>query len=841
MYKLKIDWFNQANDTLRVSLVEGEDSRHTGKVVRGSFMSESKREAAAKELGCGVTAEMLLDAIVQFRRDGKNEIEVKEIAPPETPTEQVAVREPIRFLVRETTAPTSRGTRYESLVAALQTPGTHETLIEWGDDNRDLCCAVDLDWHHEPSRENPENLLIFASKVMPAPFVAWVTRSNGLRMIYTGAQADLRAAVAAVRAVERFPSASGVELKSQTRHPGGSPVRYANEDYDLACVWPRGNGSDGEVDAEAWAAWLRGHDLAMGRYSHDRCLIDPAHSSQSPSPVEVRPSGIMCHSCGGRTGRGWLSAAYLLRGEETFSQVSPLTDIVRNLSHYEHAKYILHEHTPKIIPDEIMKLYYRALLIAWHGIDDVRVDSVFRDRDLIRFEGFWASISGRRRDAAKARVAISNLPACRDSTGEVIAERVELFTDCVDLDHYGYQAVQPVFGHRIGTYHPDADARRRIPRIIIPNTNLDTRPTYVASAKRMPRDEAWGVLRGVYPGIDTELIEFLIYCRGVIERGCTSLHPKFLFDGVSGSGKTSHPHIAAALCGDRCTDVIATSDDERLGQKIHEAMRVGSFATIDEVVKSAKKSRMDTRTFLTFILNLSPESSIHALYIGQVRFGWLPILCLTDTEYPEDVLADEQLGRRLIYRHLGTERLQWETSTRAAGLTHWADPRSAGGDIQFACDSILSGVIDTYFKGEVRDLMDVAEERGFKFLNADGHAERRKHQMRDLFVAWCAYTETGSHPREPGRRRFDANETSDLARLWSKLHDEGNACSWGRMNERSWSQATGHPYPLRGVVEPVRRGNNSVVSLGFEEQVDGKWRRVVTGGDVALRPVEGAA
>ena len=819
---LKISRYNKMVDVVRV---ETRTDSGIGSIAIGSGVNAKSISKMVRDLNCTlINADRLRDVVKGYYGKGcpeeGEEIEISSSGVIGSPT----------FHVRGTTTQASASSRHDSFDAALQVAGSQEVFIEWREEFRDQCCCVDLDWHGTKSPYDATSFRQFVTSLVPAPAFAWVTRSNGLRLVYTGSHADLRAAVAAVRAADRFSEGlTGVELKTQTRGPGDATVWRNVEDFDLSCIWPRAASSDDAVDDEAWAEWLRGHGLSFGRFSHDHCLISPQHTSNSPAPVEVRPSGVMCHSCGGRTGRGWLSASYLLRGESTFSQLSPLSNIVSNISHYEHAKYIIEEYVPKVIQSDIQMLYYRALLYSWHGVDDNRIESAFRDRQMLRFNGYWGTTTGERRDSAKCRVAVSNLPACRDTQGEVIAEKVEIFMDSVDLESFGYPAIRPVFGHRIGTYHPDVEVEQRVPRIVVPNTTVRHKPVYVNSSRRMPRDEAWGVMKSVYPGIDYELVEMLIYCRGLVERGCSSLHPKFLFDGVSGSGKTSHPHIAAAICGDRCTDVIAVNDDERLGQKIHEAMRVGSFATIDEVVKSAKKARVDTRTFLTFILNLSPESSVHALYIGQIRFGWLPILCLTDTEYPEDVLADEQLGRRLIYRHLGTERLNWELSTRRAGLTHWADPRSAGGEVQLACDSILSHVIDTYFNASPPDIIDVASQKGFRFLNADGHAERRKLLLRDLFLAWQRYkTPDAYQGDEQGWKTFAANEDGDLARLWSRVHDEGNPTSWARMNERSWSQATGHPYPLRGKVEPFRRGNANVVRIRFEEQVDGEWRALTT-------------
>lgn len=825
--ELKISRYQNQDALQKVELFL--DNNSSGIIDAGNFTSRKRVVKAVKEkFSQYLNADDLEAAVRSFvaagcPKDGLMHEVINEVQ-----------EKPLHITLRHQTAPliVARVPKGESprlaMMSCLRQDATTDDLIEWGGEEFiGALCAVDLDWHGTESPYHEQQLLDFVSTVTPRPFAGWRTRNGGLRMLYFGPHADLFAAVGAVRAVARFPQdLTGVELKAETRHPGKATVRYNDDSNDLASIMPRDISGE-DVDQEAWAEWLADHGLSIGRFSHDSCIIDPGHESRAPSPVEVRPSGIMCHSCGGRTGLGWRSASYLMQSDDGTVPVGQVALMVRCMTHYEHASLVLREYVPAILVEtDIMKTYYKAMLVAYHGADDPRIADVFRDRDMIRFNGFWGTAACEKRDPSKIRVTMSNLPACRTPQGEVIAEQVEAFSESHDLESRGYPAVYPVFGHRIGTFHP---CEAKTPRIIVPSAIRKVKPRYLKS--RMPKDEAWGILREVYPGIDAELIEMLIYCRGLVERGCTSLHPKFLFDGVSGSGKTSHPHIAAAICGDRCTDVVAVTDDERIGQKIHEAMRVGSFATIDEVVKSAKKARVDPRTFLTFILNLSAESSVHALYIGQIRFGWLPIICLTDTDYPEDVLADEQLGRRLIYRHLGTERLAWETSTRKAGLLHWADPRSAGGDVQSACDAVLSHVIDDYFASEPPDLVDVVERKGFRFLNADGHAERRKLLLRDLFNAWLSFvTPEAYKTEEPGWKTFDANDSSDLARLWSRVHDEGNPASWARMNERSWAQAAGRPYPIRGEVEPMRRGNSNVVRLRFLEQRDGQWGTINTGG-----------
>lgn len=811
-----------------VSLELFESGVSTGLRASGALTTKSSCSRAARDNFRGRVTDTEISAVVAKFFASQSPVDgVQEDLPADTAAAEPEVLPPLLFKLRYLTSPTPT-IGNEDLTAMLRYPSDTDHIIEWGRDNIQRCAAVDVDWHDIPSRTDDSVFLGFIGSLTPAPLAGWVTRNRGMRLIYHCPRADLFAAVAAVRCAERFRDTgiSGIEIKTDSRHPGEKHVRFCDPDTDLSRLWPRVTDTDEEVDGEAWTEWLQSRDLSFGRFPHDRCLISPHNESKSPTPVEIRPSGVMCHSCSGRTGRGFMSAAYLMRGEDTFRHLSPLATVVSNLTHYEHAAYILREHLPHEIDEKIMRLYYEALLYSWHGLDDSRVESAFRERNLIRFEGFWATRGGEMRDAAKVRVTLSNLPACRDETGEVNSERVEAFSDSIDLTNYGYPAIRPVFGHRIGTFHPGDEDSTRIPRIVVSTSQSRHKPEYIPAEKRMPRDEAWGHLSRVYPGIDVDLIEMLIYSRGLVERGTTSMHPKFLFDGVSGSGKSAHPHIAAAICGDRSTDIIAVKDDERLGQKIYEAMRVGSFANLDEIVKEAKKARVDIRTFLTFLLNLTPESSVHALYIGQVRFGWLPVMCLSDTDYPDDALGDEQLGRRLLYRHLGTEKVDWAASTRAAGLSHWADPRSANGDIRVACDAIMSHVIDRYFKGPPPDITDVAAEKGFKFLNADGEAERRKMLLRDLFLAWSKYVPTSQYPIVTGKKTFGINEDGDLSRLWSRVHDEGNPTSWGRMNERSWREATGHPYDLRGRVEPFRRGTASLVSIWFEERVNGGWRPV---------------
>lgn len=767
----------------------------SGRVSANTFTKQKHYKEAAKMLQVDVAA--IEAAVAEFRARPPAEPVADETSAPEH-----------SFRVRAMASSESSEfpTFAQALAASVEIP---DSVIEWKDSS--LCAAVDFDWHGDT--KPPEHMLTFAITVTPCPTYAWLTKSGGLRLIYDAPGADMLGAVAAVKLADRF-NPTGLELLTRTRRPAEMPSRMLTGELATATQ------SSDTVDDDARDAWLDEHGFTIGqRYGHEHCVIEPGRKSNSPSPVVVTEYGIYCHSCTTHTGRGFRSWA-ALTGAGTDDNMARL---VRGFVHWEHAKLTLTQQFK--LSESVLAPYYRACLTGRYGAEDPRIGMVFNNHGVIRGSGVWITHEGYNRTAKNMRATVSGLPAVCTREGKPVPQLVEKFLEAIPLDSDGYKPVRLIHGARIGTHHGSLDPR---PSLVLSSDS--NRPQYVPPGSRMTEPDAWAKVEELYPRIDRQLIELLVVARGAVERGAVSMAPMIFLDGVSGSGKTAHTQIAAAICGDMCTDLIPTSNDDTMGMRLWEAFQKGSFISVNEAAKGALKARVDETSFLNFLLHISPTATYRVLYHGHAALGGCPIVSITDIQFDEAVMSDGQLGRRAWYRNLGTEPRNWKLSTAAYGLGNIFDVRGQVAELtglKHAVDSLLSHWIDRHFSAidAMAPLDEVAASLGIKYMAESEQANDRVELMRQLFSAWQQWPGLKQSRTRKGWKAFGTEpESSDIARIWSGLHDHGNPVSWTRANERSWQQAVGWPNPLRLGVKHVRSNSQSQVQLGFEELADGKWR-----------------
>lgn len=784
-----------------------------GVVVTSTFTRDAAARSAATRLG--VPAEVIDAAVAAFRRDGTS---TATWTPPEDADDQTP--EDV-FRVRLIHQPAANATEYDDFDAALGHPGaTKEHVIEWKDAG--LVAALDFDWH---TSKPPEDVGRFIHLATPRPSYGWVTRSGGLRLIYVrqgDTPADAIAAVAAYGLYQRMQP-EALELKTGTRFPSGDIERLPGS-VDLSSI--RSMFDDTSFDTVARDEYLAERGLTIGsRHAHDVCPMNPGRRSNSPDPVLICDDGVRCFSCGGR-GRGFVSWGQLI-GHYVPTEFAVC---VRNFTHWEHARYVVAQHIN--LPDGLLESFYRAALVVSHGADDPRIPSVFRERDLVRFDGFWGTRQAEIRRDDRVKYTVAGLPVCLGPDGKIDNEKHERFLDSSSLDRWGYFPLKRVYGISMTRFmSPLPDCR---PRIEVDTPGI-IKPRYLEPDARDTEDAAWGLIESAYPGVDRALIELLVFCRGRIEFGHDN-PPMFLFEGASGSGKTGSPHLAAAICGEVCTNIVPQEREERLWSQILNAMHShGTFISVSEVVKSARKYRVQPRDYLNFMLQLTPQQVAHVLYKGPVKFGDVPILCVSDTEFTEEILADTQLGRRLFYRDLGQEFRDWKSGTAAAGLLSWTAIRSVE-SFRRAADSLLSIWIDRYWQAPPAFTVDeVAASLGIGYMKDREANSDRAELMASLFHAWLAYEGAGGAYAKREARGFKAFRVDpdkfDIAAIWVQLHDENSPTTWSRANERSWQQVTGHPRPLRLVVRRMFDDRDSWVQLSFQERDGDKWKPVAVSPD----------
>lgn len=806
-------------------------------VATGGFTKESKIRTAIRDnfrsLVMTKDVQAAIDAFVAAGRPKGEEVthRVAEVVTPVAVTE-VANDKPV-FERRAITAARDQAEQFETLAEAISrpmSPGVEE-IVSWKKSHRGTACAVDVDWHGSnvySKTDSNQPIIDLIEAVKPLPAYGWVTKSRGVRLIYTGDHADLRAAIASVELVSRIWSTrdyrpTAVELKCDTRvAPVGSRVLQFDEDRNL--IVRRGvDGFDDSFDHEEWVEYLEDLGMAIGqRYPHDHCLANPDHVSKAQHPVEVRDNCIICHSCQGNGIKGYIRyASSSLRGD-TIDSVndSDIMKMVRNFTHYEHAQYILRSTIPPIIRDEHLKLYYRALLVRYHGVDDPRLDKVFYKYDMLRLNGVWGTSQGYPRDKNLTKASAASLPVAKDASGGSITAVAERLRDAAPLNDYGYPSLRPVFGMRVGTFHrPAADG---VPRIVV-SPNGVASPTYidekVRKASGKSREWAWDVLDKVWPGITREYIEMLIISRGLVERGEISLAPMFWLNDTKGAGKTSSIYIASGMVGDACSVLKATCDSSENYKDVLYSLDKGSFILYDEIGKAANNTRRP-KAFFDFLLALSPGLMAKRLYAGPVPLGWLPVTVLADTEWPPDFETDGQLGRRLLRVNLRPVHKEWRITASSFGIYDFRHPRRVAEgceDIPYACDVIVSCIIDEYFGGTIAPLAETAAKLGFRYMIEGGkHADRLK-TLSDFFAAWVSHK---SESVGDGYKLLDITDGSPLAILWDKVRDADDRLAFRDANAESWQRVTGHPCRLE--MMPVKRVPYmpNQIAIGFVEGDD---------------------
>jgi hypothetical protein len=618
------------------------------------------------------------------------------------------------------------------------------SVLEWSDPEQ-LCC-LDVDYHESPPPDRPWLESVVTTRITPHPLAWHFSRGGGLHLFYSStpsqSASDL-ASLAALRFRTLDPTA-GLELKTVVRGPGSERV-YQLPVQDEAAGFTEWLGAP-EYDTGLRDEWLESENMVCGgRYNHDKCPICPtADPGKHRQPVAVSETGIFCFVCEGRgqalgsRRAGWGSWASILGAPSSGN----LGSMIRRIAHWGHAKWILSSQYG--LSEAFAKAAYRAALRAYHADRPTKdlVDTAFRNdtEDLARANNQWVSLEQSYTYPKDITPLLSGLPVCQWWDGEKV--RVNPAAVCEmnqTKDHttWGYPSINVVHGFRLaGVFCPDGG-----PTVAVQHSALRkarVAPAYVPRTKRMPTDEAWGVLETVFPRLDRTLVTVAMCAFACAQETQSGMLPMVFVSGSSGSAKTSTLRIAAGIYGARTHDVVHEPEPAKFRQNILLGATECPAVILNEILKDSARGRLrlTPTQALDPLLNLTEDSASWVSYRGPVRMGRLPAVFLTEPVCPMTLREESQLARRIRHHRVFGRKDEWKTTTAAVGLSNFHLVRLVSDSLNRACDAILSDTADAWFSTpKTWDV--IADALGVKTIEDSPDFDDLSPYLREFFKLVC--------------------------------------------------------------------------------------------------------
>lgn len=714
----------------------------------------------------------------------------------------------VTYGLRKIDEPRENGTYYPTIDEALAN-SIPDGVIEW--EGKDQCCVLDVDYHHVSEPPPSSFLMGLVQKVQPSPLYFWLSKGGGLHFIYCsidGIPANELAAAAAISWVSLEPG-STVDLLNSTRCPPGQYFR-TKASTDLSAV-AKYLGS--EVSPDVIEQYLTDHGLTMGQaFAHSACPCRPSHDSHG-TPVFVSEHGLICKSCeaggfclGSRRPGFFPYTALCGAGPSNL-----VRSMARSFCHWEHAKIVLEDKLH--LTGETARLAWKAMLRLVHG-NDPRVDrAMVAGRNVIRLDRRWTTKDALATYTKDIGPILAALPACQTKDGAIIGEQVARFNQQIDLDEEGYPSITPIPGVRMYSHRLSLPDERVT--MVVPNWSLrspamaNRRPRYVESGKRIA--DAWGILEEPFPGIDRNYLTLLIAAKGIVEAQL-GMAPNILVSGPASAGKTSTAHIAAAITGDKCTDVVWQADSQRFRQAYAQGAEVGSYVSVNEILKDAERANSNALQAMDVFLNLTPESLTHKLYTGAVPLGRNPATIVTDIDVPQCIRDDTQISRRFLYVPL-SKKIDWVGSLVTSGVHRFERLRLGEDRFVEAANAILSEIIDRWFDLP-RTLVDIAKDLGYTTLDLATGFDDPIETLKDFYRAWKTTSPSTENRWAGGWRTLRREDSTQLAELWNILSDGGkNWFNSRRVKEQDWQKLLGTERAIR----PELRKHGQTLGINFLE------------------------
>lgn len=683
----------------------------------GYFLDTREQRKAARQ--CGVSEDVIANVI---KREPPAELRLTVGNPEQT------------FRVRGELQSAPATGFYPTVDAALHN-ATAEQVIEW-QDNKTVCCLdIDFDSKMVP---NATKLLAFAATIQPKPIHYWLSRSGGIHAIFTALDnydADELASVAAYHFLRRYPYCKP-ELLHRTRvAPGDVYTSAGSTDVGILRSLLAENTQEENTSFLSDRGWEVGQ-----RHPHTDCPVNPSRRGEkNTNPVVVLADKIICYICqadGRRCGSK-------TPGQFPFSAITggrvetKIAKAVENFVHWSHAELILRQ---RIDRPPLARAIYSALLKLKHG-DDARIPVVFTAAEpfgLIRYQGYWCDYNGDTVRVAANSPILSSLPQALtcDRVGnlDINLEAKDWLSQSINLSPKGYVPVTPVHGFQFTKWQELPEHKMFI---VLHNATVPEarRPKYLAERDRHP--EPWEEIEKSFPKIDRGLVELLLVARGCVEHRA-GLPPMLFLTGPTGSGKTSHLQFAAAIAGDSPGTVHLERDVGRYYNALMSAKRKSGFVFFDEFFKRAKQAGLSSTQAMEDCLTFTEDKLVYMIHVGALPLGDLPLFAWADNEIPNEVLAHEQIGRRVFHRHLERE-LKWEPTLKEMSLDKIHELRRVCSDgLLCAMNTILSQVIDSHFLSPVTEFAVVAQEMGFKRIRESGFAAENREGIKRFCDAFAA-------------------------------------------------------------------------------------------------------
>lgn len=762
---------------------------------------------AADELGIALDA--LVQAVDAFEREGTAEAHLTS-AGSANGTFGISVRD---LTASSDTAVMMPGDPIQALDSVLATRwDLQDPLMSWEDGGR--LSAVDLD---APPARTESDLRALLAHFQPSPCMAWVTKSGGFRLMYAEFgkfSADELAAMAYLH-LSTTLQYSGLEVKRDSRLPPGEVLRREQTADPRAL---RGWLRQYQHDDKAAKEWLDDHGLELnGRYEHNVCPVAPSTTAHG-RPIVVGEYGVKCFVCEahgicrGCSKPGFFPYATLVGG----STATLLYSCLDNSTHWEHAQFVLAE--KYALRGRYAELAYRAALKLHHpNLKNGLLDRVmYGGKNFVRMDGRWTTLNGETY-TKDAKQIIAQLPASYNGSGKPDPARVAVLEQTFDLAQYGYPHLTPVFGMRVSGHFLQLQDNRIRCIVHVPALAREgsehLRPKYVDIESRMPEAQAKGIIEQACPGVSWELIKLLIAAKGIAEASI-GMPPMVYISGPTGAAKSSTIGLAAAMCGDAVTDVVWVNNVERVRQSIQESKERGTFVAFNEILKESSRAKNGPVQTADFILNLTADSVSHKMYVGPVQLGTLPVFVWTDTHVPLELKQDAQLARRLIHVHL-SHQVDWRETLRSSGLNQMRRIRTLSQQYADACNSIVSGVIDEFFRDPMT-FEDIAAKLGYTPMAQSSEAAEGEEVLRLFFAGVCAAPEltAADAARWTGRgwKLIQRSHETPLSSLWEQVCDDGWLSS-RRCEEVDWCKLLKLSEPCKF---ELRLHGNAKLALRFK-------------------------